>query len=717
LILWFLGRDADGKPVGKVKARERIARATAAEVAQLLNLAAQGQAHIGSRPLDGGDIAVLVRTHREGRLVRDALMRLGIASVQQGQDNVFASHEAGELERVLMAIAEPALEAWVSSALATDMLGVPGEALYALREDEQAWEARLETFQDYHRLWRERGFIVMFRALLKREHVALRLLGYRDGERRLTNLLHLSELCQTAANRQRLSIAGLLKWFCEHRQGTDAEDEEVLLRLESDEHLVKIVTMHKSKGLEYPIVFCPFLWDGRLRSEKAAAFTFHDAAEGYQAVLELGSDPHNMRAHACREELAEGLRLAYVALTRAKYRCYLVWGAINEANTSPLAWLLHAPDVLPRDLTGDLAGDLTGDLIGDPITALAEHLSARPDHDLRQDLERLAHGADGAIRVLPLPADEAVPYSPPSPAREALSARQLRQPVPPGWRIASFSLLARGHSPELPDHDADSTGTALAAVSDILAFPRGPRAGRCLHAVFERLDFSRATRTDYEALADKVLREHGFGNEWVTAVSDMVERVLACPLDATGRLHLADISADRRLTELEFYYPIAHLDPRGLRGLLRRHGRSLPAPWRESIETLTFAPTQGFMKGFIDLVFEHGGRYYLVDYKSNWLGPERTAYRTERLAEVMVQEGYPLQYLIYTVALHRHLRLRLRGYRYDTHFGGVFYLFLRGMDPALGPDIGIYRDSPPAALIDALDRYLATGNLHDLARA
>src|SRR5262249_53096686 len=225
------------------------------------------------------------------------------------------------------------------------------------------------------------GFARMVRTLRAQEQVDRRLLAFQDGERRLTNLLHVAELLQAAADRQRTGMTGLLAWLTAQRQTRTAEDEEAQLRLESDEHLVKIVTIHKSKGLEYPIVFCPFLWSGRLWSQRANALAFHDPDNDYQAVLDLGSlQLDACREQACREEVAENLRLLYVALTRAKHCCYGVWGAIKDIGTSPLAWLLHQPQGTADALT---------------IEAVNAHVQGLSASELRRDVEHcatLAHG-------------------------------------------------------------------------------------------------------------------------------------------------------------------------------------------------------------------------------------------------------------------------------------------------------------------------------------
>ncbi len=332
------------------------------------------------------------------------------------------------------------------------------------------------------------------------------------------------------------------------------------------------------------------------------------------------------------------------------------------------------------------------------------------------DLEALAARADGAISVERLAEPAGEPFRPVVAAGPKLAARPFPGTIRERWSITSFTALAMGQEPELPDYDAvtlagpiEPAGSAGTDQEGIFVFPRGARPGACLHAILERVDFTALERGALESLVQRTLADYGLGTHWTPTVADTVERVCATALDEGTGLRLQDVPASRRLNELEFYYPVAGLSARTLRELLLAHGFAPHGPIREQIEALTFAPARGYMKGFIDLVFEAEGRFYLADYKSNWLGPEPAAYGAEHLAAAMARESYFLQYLIYTVALHRYLRQRVPGYDYERHFGGVFYLFLRGMDPARGSACGIFEDRPAQALIEALDAYLATG--------
>jgi exodeoxyribonuclease V beta subunit len=697
--LWFLERDGEKNLYPKARAARRAAEATAVEIARLLRLADEGKTRLpavdgGERALEGGDIAVLVRSHRQGRLVGAALARLGVASVQQAEDSVFTSREADELRRVLTGVAEPGRDDVVRAALGTELLGVTGEALFALREDDTGWGAELDAFQRFHQVWREHGFARMFRELVAERGVSHRLLAHEDGERRLTNLLHLGELLQDEAARHPRGLDALVQWMAARAADPRPQSEEQQLRLESDEHVVKIVTVHKSKGLQYPVVFCPFVWDGRLfaiDARRERDVVCHDPQAHNRATLEMEADAQApLRLQACHEELAENLRLFYVALTRAIHRCTIVWGATNDAATSAPFWLLHAPDGV-SDWRGLLGA-----------------LQKRTDEALRVDLETLRARSGGTIRIEAPPQGPGVPYREPEDRPSPLEARPLRRPVTWPWRVSSFTALVADRTDERPDHDAAPSvgpGADGAIARSIFTFPGGTRAGSCLHAVFEHIDFADPDGEKRREIVAHELRRFGFSADWLPVVDDMLAQVLATPLDPGGRVRLAGVPRARRLDELEFTYPLADFDAHALRDLLRAGDLGAGA-FAEAIEELAFARVSGFMRGFIDLVFEDGGRYWIVDYKSNWLGPSVDDYAADRLPPVMARESYWLQYLIYTMVLHRLLRLRVPGYEYDTHVGGVFYLFLRGMTPARGATCGVFHDRPSRALVEALDRWL-----------
>jgi len=688
------------KPLTKDHANRLAAQDCASEIVRLLNLAAQGRARLvkngESRPLGGGDIAVLVPAHRQGRLVQEELERRRVASVRYGQENVFASREAAELERVLLAVAEPGRETLLKAALATELMGWPAAQIHALGEDQRGAERQFDAFRRYHELWRDHGFMRFFRAWLegqadeRRETVARGLLRYHDGERRITNLLHLAELIQVESH-ARQGMDALLGWLARAIRSPRSDDEGALLRLESDAERVRIVTIHASKGLEYPLVFCPFLWDGRLWQKNESAVTFHDAAQENRPTLDLGSPAFEAhKSVASEEKLAEKLRLLYVALTRAQHRCLVNWGHVKEMETSALAWLLHGA-AAPED---------------DPLGYLAGQFETATAGTVEQALRAYAVRADAGVE--PLYCDEQ-PYAPPSAEAAELAALPFNRSLYPGWRMTSFSALSAGRHSEAPDYDATAGATPEASPRlDIFTFPRGAQPGTCLHSIFEGWDF---TRRDPPALLDWVaeqLKAHFIEEKWAPTVARTVQATLAAALDGDS-LRLAEIPPAQRLVEMGFVFPLAALDVARLRQVLADPALGVAPEYVEAASSLDFRRVEGYMMGFIDLVFEAQGRYYIVDYKSNWLGSDPASYAPPLLVQAMAASHYYLQYLIYCVALHRYLRTRVADYDYQRHFGGVYYLFLRGIVDEPGADSGIYRNRPSVELVEALDRLMGEG--------
>ena len=688
MVIWPLSREDDNKPIAKHRAGSLCAAASATEIARLLAIPAK----IGDEPLRPSNIAVLVRTHSQARIVETAMREAGIASVRHSQESVYQTHEAVELERVLIAILEPNREARVRAALLTDFWGMDAASLQSFSSLELAWDTRLAGFHHYHELWRTHGFMRMFREWSAVEGVYPRLLGFEDGERRLTNLLQLAELIH-GQERHCAGLNNLVTWFSEAMTRPPVRDDPSLLRLESDEDRVQIVTVHGSKGLQYPVVFLPFSWSGGLQVAGSEHCIFHDTSQGNAATVDFGSaDFEQHLAQACREELAENLRLFYVALTRARCRCYLAWGAVNDAATSALAWLLH------RSL--DVAQD-------DLITALQARFRAITDPEIRDTLERLAKKSEGAIQVIEPSIERNGPTTSDAVFKRPMAAREVSRKIDQTWRLTSFSALSTGHTTELPDYDhAQQRVLYDGERTDVFTFPRGARAGTCLHQVFEELDFANPNEERRNAVIERVLKTHGYEARWQDVVAQLVDRVIHVPLDPQGTLRLADIQRSQRVDELEFYYPFAAHNPQALKSATQASAEDTHI--KTAIEQIELGATAGFMHGFIDLVFEAAGRYYLVDYKSNFLGSNYDDYRPDLLKEVMEREHYVLQYLIYTVALHRYLKHRIPDYHYEKHFGGVYYLFLRGMNPALGHRCGVYYDRPSQALIGPLERLLGS---------
>jgi len=786
--------------ISKAQAQMRAAEASAAEIVRLLNGAREQRVTIGERPLEPGDIAVLVQTNKQGGLVKRVLAAWGVGSVELGQASVFGSEDAACLERLLQAIDTPGDPRRLRAALASEWLGLDAHALWQLDNltptedaagsdqsaralapsDAAEAEARqamgrgreleafdaaswVERFTRYRLLWNERGYAMMWRTLLHELQIPQRLAGLPDGERRLTNLAHLAELTQTQAAGHSTSMAGIapvLRWLASERNQPGG-GETTQLRLESDRNLVQIVTVHKSKGLEYAVVFCPFLNDGALRSRSAGkpGDKMPDACEyrlDGQAVLHYDGDLQTLEQAnetALIEQAAERARLIYVALTRAVYRCYLVSGvytsgpaaSTSESRKSILDWLVAG------------SGHLFSTWLSKPPEAEAIAL-------------RWQQLAGSAISLGPLPQiGRRTPFaglvSNPSEFRARAATRALRD----SWRIASFSALAaaslHGQHGEAaahdmaelrPDHDAyaqvsvetsagqiaQETDAALFAEGlidfdeqpvldatdhseglapvrrpdDILDFPRGAAAGECLHRMFELADFTaeqtwdgaiaRALR-ERPAPAAPEVQEH-LPAMMARLMRDVVSSELL-PAEMPG-MRLAQVPLSRRLTELEFSFPAQAVDLARLTHVLQAHGY----PDMPELVYGSGGLLDGYLKGFIDLVFEYGGRYWVLDWKSNFLGDQVSDYGPTPMAAAMAGHLYTLQALIYTLALHRYLRIRLPAYDYHRHIGGSLYLFIRGVRPGWlcdGRAAGVHADCPPFELIDAMDRLMRGGGV------
>ena len=710
----------DGKRWNKGALNEVAAERAADEIAQLLTLARDRKASLksngNSKVLIGGDIAVLVRTGNQGRTVAHKLRVRGVQSVEMGIDSVFATLEAGQLRHVLRALAtDPAEYNFTSllrGALATDLFGLGMRELGELQDDDDTW-ARWSTWaRDSHGTWDEKGIATLIRRLLFAEETncAARLLEYPDGTRRLTNVLHLTELMQQAEAAERLSPQGLVDWLARAAAHPESGDEGTQLRLESDEHLVKIVTIHRSKGLEFPVVFCPFAWDGSRKPRTAKTAEYHEH-DGSVAVVDLNPSADAV-AREWIEKQADELRLLYVALTRAKYHCVVTWARVNYGENAPLAWLIHG-----RELAAD--GTLEAQL-----DANATHVKSLDSEAWLAEVRQCANGQSDAIATTVLDGPSSVPRrlleNQELPGLELLAARKIDRALQRIRQRTSFSALvsemgsartsAEHEDVDQPDHDQDDSAIADNGAPepivdeaaprrepedllDPFTFPSGLRAGNCLHEIFE-------TNVESDADLDEICRDslarYRIDAQWEPVARTIIENTLNAPLEDPVDGSVFRLSeAKRPIAEMEFHLPLNGLDRAGLGRCFAAHGYDHGIPESQS-------QIDGFLHGFIDVLARHGERWYVMDYKSNRLGDNIGAYSANALQEAIHAHGYHVQYLFYLTALHRFLRLRLPDYGYERHIGGVFYLFVRGMSPDM-PGHGLYHDAPTRACIEAID--------------
>ena len=654
----------------------------------------------GDKPLQPKDIAVLVRTGKEAAAVRDALRVRGVASVYlSDRDSVFASDEAQDLCLWLRGVAEPQDMRRVRAALGTRTVGLSLAELYDLATQDELLDTRAEQMRELHQTWQSQGVLAMLRQSLHVLQLAGRWRGQSDGERRLTNVLHLAELLQ-AASGQIDGEQALIRWLAQQMDEAQSDNasggEEQTVRLESDEDLVKVITIHASKGLEYPVVCLPFAHSHRVVTADKAAVLQLDGGKGERHwTLDFDKDDSKI---ADRDRLREDLRLWYVALTRACHALWVGWGAVKRGNGKTC--VNH----------GSAAGHL---LSGGHELEAADWLSKL------QALQTDAQGQALSVHLQVVPADVPLTlWQKPAHTTELREALSCTARIDKSWTIASFSRLTRDLSsqtlaplvlhlnPPRPADDEPPEDAALptarvsspGALAPWHGFAKGPTAGNFLHdqlewlaadgfamdaAKAERLKY-RCENAGYKAQTDDVL-------QWLTRVVAQPLRGPNAPLNALGDL----------LPEMEFWLPAERLHAREVDALCQQH--LLPGVSRPQLPD---AQLHGMLMGFADLVFEHEGRYWVLDYKSNYLGTDDAAYTAQALDAAMAQHRYEVQAALYMLALHRLLRARL-GDAYDPaqQLGGAVYLFLRGID---GPAGGCCTLPAPLALLDGLDAMLNT---------
>ncbi|WP_017893807.1 exodeoxyribonuclease V subunit beta [Serratia sp. S4] len=664
-----------GEGVGVSEYQQLMARLCATQIRDWLSAGQNQQAWLVDgekrRAVEASDITVLVRSRNEAALVRDALSALAIPSVYlSNRDSVFDTPEAKDLLWLLQAVLAPEQERTLRSAMATGLMGLDAQALDGLNRDERAWDALVNEFDKYRTLWLRRGVLPMLREVMNQRHLAENLLASLGGERRLTDVMHLGELLQEASA-QLDSEHALVRWLAQQIAQPNRQSDNQQLRLESDRHLVQVITIHKSKGLEFDLVWLPFV--GNFRQQQQVLY--HDR-HSFQALLDLNADEQSIE-WAEEERLAEDLRLLYVALTRSVYHCSIGIAPLIQGT---------------RKKQGD------SDLHRSALGYLVQAGQAGDAAYLQQCLQQLA--VDGVALSLAGNLDEQ-PWQPQTPVLTELSAKHFTRQVQDFWRVTSYTGLQQ-HGTSLmqdllPRLDVDAAGEQAQDSEPALTphtFPRGAGPGTFLHSLFETIDF---TQPLDEAWLLEQLQQQGFGEHWQPILLAWMQVLLNTPLNDTG-VALSALAPQHKQAELQFYLPIEQLlQARELDKLVKSYD-----PLSARCPELDFQQVQGMLKGFIDLVFCWQGKYYLLDYKSNWLGEDSSAYTQPAMEQAMAEHRYDLQYQLYTLALHRYLRHRLPDYDYQRHFGGVIYLFLRGVD-AQHPGNGIFACRPQEQLVEGMD--------------
>ena len=694
--LWLLGEEDGDVGLAKERAAVQGEESVLCEVERLLG---NPSVLLGGKRVQPRDIAILVPQNYQAIAFQAVLRRRGIPSVLQSAESVFASEEAATLERFIAALEAPHSDGRLRLLLASPATGFGVEEFLRMDSD-SAFAAKIsEDFSRHVKRWQADGFSAAFRSWLDGEGVRGRLTAWPDGERRLTNLLHLGELLQKAEQDGRTGT-GLLRWLTDQKEDGARAAEEAEMRLESDDSAVRLVTVHKSKGLEYPIVFCAFLWRSVEPSTRRQADPLVVRRPGQPPLIDLNGYKASLhRAEADEGTLQEHLRLLYVALTRAKNRCYLLTGPVKGVEASALAWLLHG-----RESAG---GARDWEALKARVVLMSRSV-------MSQELTVLAAGSGGTIRVtneLPQLPAEMSRWN--AQAEQVGTVRVFTRNGFDAWGIQSYSGLIAGAAEETPDHDAVELASPSAedgAPDEFSKLPRGTSLGTCMHEILENVDFTAAPDAWAATVSEKLAKHRLDPAVWGTTVQKLVERLTTARLpSASGEFSLAETSPDRRINELEFFLPTKRFSVPALQRAFSRHESSMPVKdWPSRVADLGFVESGGFLHGYVDAVIEHGGRFYLFDWKTNWLGPNAGAYDEATVGKAMRGGFYVLQYHLYAVALRRFLRLRLGRPDVGGLWGGVFYAFLRGIDPAM-PGQGWFFDRPGDELLDGLELALEQG--------
>ena len=753
LHFWYLPGE-DGKNLTAPTARYQLINAVAGCCAHLLDLAQKPliqksltgdwQAELVNeesnfrRPLRASDIAVLTSTNKEAAQIWAACNLRGVPAVIAAAGNLWQTAEAKDLFFFLNAVLCPDDDRILSTALATPLMGFDAAFLAAVHDLQgydnegsssvccKEYEAWRQSFCRARENWSKSGLMAMFSRFpdfsstflsFADFDIRLNLARCFRGERVLTNFYHLQEILHQAEGEHLFGPQALLNWFHDHLDGVAKDENEYELRLESEAEALQIMTVHKSKGLEFPIVFAPFLWSRGFNpaAHKRSLTIFHKPATtgaGYVRCLDL--NPEVAKAHlqaSAGEELAESLRLLYVALTRAQSSLYLAWPQLRDSGNTALMYLRRPPrsESERQEFIAKGGPSPTLKVIDDEKAVLWEEIPEIVREAPFSGRQQLDFGLFESL---------------------VMTTRDFKRRLLPEKGLLSFSRLTAERHQEsrvglLQPERLQPKISSQVATPPFAAFPGGVATGNAIHAIFEKLDFVkvgqggrqndpkfkelvRGSLERYGVISSSDFDQEGKLPEYEEQILAMVTQVLNTPLpsiDGQIKLSQPDLALRR---EMEFCLPIPGLlESDKLTEVLKSQG--LPAfsqtePEKIAGWQLNFPdhlPGRGYLNGFIDLVFSVNNRYYLLDWKTNNLGPNYEDYQPRSLQQSMLDSDYLLQYHLYLIALHRFLQNRLNDYDYETHFGGVYYLYVRGIN-GIDADSGVFYDRPSLELVTKL---------------
>ncbi|MCW3462594.1 exodeoxyribonuclease V subunit beta [Chitinophaga nivalis] len=637
--------------ISESSSKDKISMAVATQVAQLLQDQSYriGQEN-GMRSITPSDIGILVRTGKDGKLVKDQLARLGIPAVTIDDAKVLDAPEALYVLYLLEAMETPDRSS-INRALLSPFTGFDIPQILKLDD-----EVTLSLFSKYRDLWQQDGAYTAIMAFIADFGVRHVLLDEHpeNGERIITNLFQLTELVHQVQSRKNLSMRDLISWLKRGIDGMATTGDEYAQRVESDEEAVNIVTIHKSKGLEYKIVLAPFL--DFVENSRIEFVSFRDPDTGDYSGAEKQRLTDTQQASYKRQQEQENRRLIYVAVTRAVYACYL-----------------YRNTYYPKSSLTAFTGALLENMPDPTLIRFATGLPEKPAQSYRQYMQR-------AI----------IPVSQPA------VAFQLEEE---NWRKMSYTMLAAKAEQRPRTRSFQQDDTYDNFIFNTLR--RGAKTGNLLHFIFENINFSDNSKWD-EWLEEAVRRfVPGQRELYLPMLLQLLQHVFQTTIDINGaRFQLASVGRHKRLAEFEFDFPV----PVFQANLLNHLSDDILTVGVKRFSEYSNQELEGIMNGKVDLFFEHGGRYYILDWKSNYLGSQVEDYAPENLAAAMNEHNYHLQYLIYTVAVKKYLESRIPGFDYNTQFGGVVYLFVRGVRN--NSSHGIFTAIPSTEKISFLEQLL-----------
>jgi exodeoxyribonuclease V beta subunit len=638
--------------------RDEAATKTASFIADCLNKPST----LNGKQLQPKDICILVRKGKQAKQMKDALAAEGVNSVYLSKESVLQSDEAISFIRLLLACADPYDLKAIYTALGDGLIQYSTEKIYALQNDAKQLQTIQEAFLLANETWQKKGFMPMWQALLQVFEIGQKLLSQSNGERRFTNLNQLAEIFQ-ALDKNHLSHEQQIEKFKQWVSLTESDEEHYKMRLDTEANLVSIVTIHYSKGLQYPMICCPYLFDGSSPSDDD--FIIVDENTQQRKIAWKGDK--KAKAQTELNELAEDVRLLYVALTRAEYHVNLCWGKVKDIDKTALWHVLLERQTKVKNVEGEVAWKAFTEMSGCVINPEAGQAFSE---DVSQKGDALP---EGSVKTL---------------------TRSLEWP----YKARSYSaLLLNAHQSHHQEKDHDEFDEVKAEDVEfewnIFHFPKGAEAGNFMHHVFEFTSFTDHETTNPEVIKT-ALERYDFDEQWQPVLERHFSNCLKTPFNK-HHVSLSELPEEQLAKEMDFHWVAKSIDGAAIAKLL--------SSFRDTEAEFAFQEMEGYFKGFIDLVFEHNGQYFVLDYKSNFLGFTSESYNFDAMHEAMQSHYYDLQYLFYVAALQRYLKQLIKDYDYEAHIGGVYYLFVRGM--VIGSDTGIYYVKPPKSVIDQIESF------------